>query len=149
MFWPHVCCFWALLRHGLSTKTLSQPKGPISPAATVILHPHLWRTKSQCTSVKAPTCRRSRWRINVRHTSMFWHQLLSCAVTEWMADNWPAWEMSYRSVLYVWRSFRQHAVNHASIKLYSPKVEFNTVTNQTRMWSHSMFSVANGTETAQ
>lgn len=71
MFWPRVCCSWVLLLHGLSTKTLSQPRGLISPAATVILRPCLWRTKSQRSSVKTTTCRRSRWRINVRHTACF------------------------------------------------------------------------------
>lgn len=73
MFWPRVCCSWALLLHGLSTKTLSQPRGLISPAATVILCLCLWKTKSQSSSAKTTTCRRSPWRINVR--LMFWQNL--------------------------------------------------------------------------
>lgn len=65
MFWPRVCCSWALSPHGLSTKTLSQPRGLTSPAATVIPRPFLWRTTSR------RSCGRSQWTINVRHPA--WH----------------------------------------------------------------------------
>lgn len=63
MFWPHVSCSWALSRPDLSTKTLSQPRRLTSPAAIVIL----WKRKSNQSSEKTPTCRRSQWRVNVRH----------------------------------------------------------------------------------
>ena len=112
MFWPRVCCSWALLLHGLSTKTLSQPRGLISLAATVILRPCLWRTTSQSSSAKTTTCRRSPWRINVRRTACFDKMFSWCAVTvivSWMVDNWPIWGSHYRHALFVQTSFKQHA----------------------------------------
>lgn len=66
MFWPRVCCSWALLWRGLSTKTLSQPRGLIFPAAPVILLRFLRRTKSKRSSAKSTACRSSPWRNNVR-----------------------------------------------------------------------------------
>lgn len=96
MFWPRVCCSWALSLHGLSTKTLSQPRGLISPAATLILRPCPWKTKSQRSSAKTTTCRSSRWRINVRTCfNTIFCDVQSTCWHLWRANDEPTCRSTY------------------------------------------------------